>query len=291
MQKNCDTTGTKRITAIVSVWAIVYIYLLFAYGTVDSQMKSIFILFGSISAAEAAVRREIESLRDEINAFIYFSSRVEKLQPTTVCLSHDQIVLNRTQLEQSANEVQTLYGDIIMGTSDFKEVYDEDLQTHMSNELSTDVAKILDAGQPITSELQNYIIQRSLDAAEKRRDLLSPLNKERASLHRARETFNFVDNTINQVTEKPLWSRELSTLGYFYKKMSACYKDCEHLISNRQSEIHAVQPRYSNYSDALFQEYLYGELENCFPVLSGASERLNKINRVQQEVTADVLRR
>jgi len=291
MQKNCNTIGINRITVIISVGAIMYIYLLFEYGTVDSQIKSIFILFGSISAAEAAVRREIESLRNEINAFIYFSSRVEKLQPTSVHLSHNQIVLNETQLEQSANEIQTLYSDIVMGTSDFEEVYDEGLQTHMSNELSPDVARILDAEQPLTSDLQNYIIQCSLEAAEKRRDLLNPLNKEQNSLDRARVTFNFVDDTVNQITKKPLWSRELSTLGHFYDQMSVCYKDCEHLISNRQSEIHATQPRYSNYSDALFQEYLYGELENCFPVLSGASERLNRINRVQQEVTADVLRR
>lgn len=236
-----------------------------------------------IPEAQVALERDWERVNAERAAFKRFGDRVDSLHPVHGPEpTADQADYCATTLlkHADASQLETLrsaYREMVMSVPHFESEYDESLETHMQAEFEPDIVTAVASDQPLTRPLKTAIVEASRQAATRRRDLQTCLEREATALQEVADSLDRLaekrarctipsENRIRFETLATLWE-ELRTIEFEYAQ----------LCSDRQAHIRRNSPDLADVGNAHhFHQYLYRSLDVTYPALADIAWQLRR---------------
>ena len=235
-----------------------------------------------VRRARSAVSFERERLLDEYEAFIAFADRVAKIpvapRPDGGRPMSGPLVSN-AQEDSGLGEVRDAYRDTVMDVPHFETDYDESLQEHMATELSPELASAVTEGSQFTPAIRTPLVASAKSAAHDRRVLADQLDDELADLEDAEERFTDLSQRFEVTDGEGLVDRTFPDLQARWGRLNGLQDECSAMLARRQAQLRDRTPSSGTrlQSPTAVSNYLYGDLDVDFPVLSAGTRLLERI--------------
>ena len=238
-------------------------------------------LLRCVQHAQTACSFERERLVDEYEAFLAFADRVAALQaaPQT---DGGQLV-STPLVAQTANtglrDVQDAYRETVMAVPHYDTDYDEPLEAHMATELSPALASAVQQSDRLTPAIRKPLVSSARSAARDRHVLIDHLEAERDDLEDAEATIQAISDRVQVTDGQNLLHRTFPDLQSRWRRLDGLQDDCKELLERRQRQLRDRAPGGGSdlTTPADVSNYLYGQLDVDFPVLSAGTELLERV--------------
>jgi len=221
-----------------------------------------------LQAAIERIKTEQSMLKRERENFREFR---EIVRLTTPC------GINSNPREQSKKLVEK-FRDTVMSTPDFESTYGESLEECLRQELSNRVADTLLSNQPFSQRLKRDLLVQISSAIESRETFIDTLDTELRSVETAAEELRDVRAIANELPACNFRERSFNSLLHTWENYDELEQRCEQLLVSRQRQLTESDQNH-RLSGRMFSlnEYLYGDLETTYPILSAIASTLNYI--------------
>lgn len=249
--------------------------------------------------ARAAVSEERSRTAAEHDAFAAFTRRIAALdadvsstQPTTSSGPVATMTAESRPPDHGLQQVVEAYRETIMAVPHYDEDYDESLAANMAAEFGEEVATAVVGGSRLTPQLKQALIQGSRDAQDRRRELLTGLDRETDDLDGAHETFTDVDAALGSMDDRPLSDRSFDDLVGVWRRLGELEDRCARRLNRRQERIHEWSMGGPRTADApTLHEYLYQPLSVTYPVLAEGTALVERIRTARGRALGALTRR
>jgi len=286
-------TATKLLPAVTlkSSWLTLH---QFASVNVDTDVLAGATLAGGyVQDALDELARQRDSVRAERDAFHEFADDVQSLSTATQSTTgaNTTHVVDAGRGGQELDRVRDSYRETVMALPDYEEEYGETFEEHLTAEFGPDVASVVIGGREFTDPVKQLLVQQARESARQREQLLSEFSMEATSLREARRRLDDVDGALSAPGASGLRGRSFRDLVEADGDIRQAETDCEHLIEDRQGDVHRINRQYTGPEQPLLQEYLYADLDVTFPVLAAALERIRELRERRSAVIREVVER
>lgn len=249
--------------------------------------------------ARAAVSEERSRTAAEHDAFAAFTRRIAALdakatsaQPTTSAGPVATMTAETRPPDHSLQRVAEAYRETVMAVPHYDEDYDESLSTNMAAEFGEEVAAAVVGGSRFTPQLKRALVEASHDAKDRRRELLTGLDREAEDLDEAGETFADVDATLESMDDRPLSERSFDDLVSVWRRLGDLEDRCTRCVDRRQERIHEWSMGGPRIADApTLHEYLYQPLAVTYPILAEGTALVERIHTARSRALGALTRR
>ena len=169
------------------------------------------------------------------------------------------------------------YRETVMATPHYDREYGESLREHVAAEFGSSVATQFADGQALTPLLRRSLRGGSAEAIRQRAELLKSLASERRSLRRCRDAVVDAQDRLDAVHGRLDEDPDTATLCEIDDRLATLESECERVLTRRQRQINNRSGILLTDDATSFAEYLYGDLDSCFPVLTAATECIETI--------------
>jgi len=169
------------------------------------------------------------------------------------------------------------YRETVMATPHYDREDGESLQEHVAAEFGSTVAAQFVDGHTLTSLLRTSLREGATEAIRKRAELLKSLASERRSLQRCLDSVSEVQDCLNEIhvrLDEGSGTVERCEIDH---RLALLESDCERLLTRRQQQINNRSGILHTDDNTSFAEYLYDDLDSCFPVLTAVAECVETI--------------
>lgn len=271
----------------------------------------LFVLTGLITAfvvatiihlrdARSAVSEEQSRTAAEHDAFAAFTRRVASIDPTAPAIESTSSTAGPTATmtiesqppDQTLREVTNAYRETVMAVPHYDEDYGESVGDNMSAEFGEEVASAVVGGSQFTRQLKEALVHGARDAQERRRELLTGLQRETEDLEQASETFAEIDSELESMSDPPLAERPFAELTEFWDRLGDIEDQCHRVLDWRQRRIRDWTMSGPRSADApTLHEYLYQPLSVTYPILAEGTELVDRVRTARSRVLLALTRR
>lgn len=243
-----------------------------------------------IKGARSLLDAERERIADEAEAFATFASRVTEIdvaaEPVTDGGPARTLALDAPPPPDDGIEaVKDAYRDTVMAVPHYEEEYDESLATNMRMEFGDDVSEAVDDGGPLSPQLKRTLVERSRTAQRQRRALRAQLDGESEALDDARTTLRHCRQSADRIEEASLEDCSFDELAAEWRLLEDRRRAAEALLEDRQETIqHRDREAGVRPGGPSFEEYLYDPLETTYPILSEATNLVDRLEDARRRV-------
>lgn len=271
----------------------------------------LFVLTGLITAfvvatiihlrdARSAVSEEQSRTAAEHDAFAAFARRIASIDPAEPTIRSTPTTAGPTATlttesqppDQTLQEVTEAYRETVMAVPHYDDDYGESLADNMGAEFGEEVASAVVGGSQFTGQLKEALIHGSRDAQERRRELLTGLQRESEDLTQASETFADLDGELASMSDRPLAERSYSELTDFWDRLNDIEDRCHRVLGWRQQRIRDWEMGGPRSADVpTLHEYLYQPLSVTYPILAEGTELVDRVRTARSRVLLSLTRR
>lgn len=175
-------------------------------------------------------------------------------------------------------ELQETYRESVMSTADFQETYGESLEESLAHELSPAAAGPMVEAAPFTHRLKRELLVQTSHAIDRRERYDAQLEAEAKSLRSALSELRDIDETVADLPDCTVRRGYMDTLIETWQTYDGLEDRCQTLLKRRQEQLD-TSDRALHVPDSAhaLNEYLYGDLETTYPVLSAIASMLDRI--------------
>jgi hypothetical protein len=217
------------------------------------------------------VGREQSLIRTEQRRFEAFREAVSRTTP-------EPAGAKSASSETTAPLVDT-YRETVMTTPDFEIAYDESLEESLQEELSPALADTLLANAQLTQKRKRDLLVQTNAAIDRRERFLAELERERDALETTAAEVADIRSRVEELPECSPRLYPLEELLDIWDVYTTLEQQCERLLDERQQQLRGAE--WSGRpvgKQHVRNEYLYGDLETSYPVLSILAETVERIN-------------
>lgn len=215
------------------------------------------------------VDRERSALCAERCAFEQFREAVRLTRPETEDVGRSTV----------AEELLESYRQEVMDALDYEEVYGESLGESLERETSPAIAEALLSREPFTQRRKRNLLLKTTEAIKRREEFLDELGTERDVLQTSIDELSDIEATLEELPECSPRRYPLEELLTIWEKYDALERRCERLLKLRQRQIHDAERNLRTFGEEhALNEYLYGDLDTPYPVLSAIAETVKRID-------------
>lgn len=230
----------------------------------------------TLQQAISQIEQEQSLLEEEQSAFENFRETVRLTVPGPP---------RDNERSGTAEQLREAYREQVMNELDYGAVYGDSLEESLEQELSPSIANFLLSDAPITQRQKRKLLVESSVAVERRESFIEDLNDEEAAIEGLNEELTDIKSSIKKLPKCSLSQQPLEELLEIREQYAALKDRCEQLLLCRQKQMRAADRNVGNLVDFhALNEYLYAELETCYPVLSAATATIELID---SELTPD----
>lgn len=252
-------------------------------------------------AAESIVEERKHVIRER-NAFEAFAERVERLQPavssdggktgTVSGATAVRVVSGGAgSSDGGIGAVETAYEQTVMSMQHYEEEYGEPLAENMAQELGSDVATAVAAGEQLTPGLQRALVSEARRAAKRRETLLAQLEEEAKRIDEAYRAIEPIDRRLESVESDLDASDGFHEGESAWNRLTAIESDLEDEVERQQARLDPSQ--HPAEEPHVFCSYLYGNGngDDKYPVLGALGRLLQRVERGKQVAVRTITER
>lgn len=187
------------------------------------------------------------------------------------------IAVEPVSVNEPLRAAREAYRETVMATPHYGAEYGEALREHVAAEFGNTVATQFVEGRALTPPLKRSLRAGAAEAIRQRAELLSSLESERQSLRRCQDTIVDVQNRLNEVHVCLGEDPDTTMRGEIDDRLAALESECETVLTRRQRCINNGPGIPLTDDNTGFSEYLYDDLDSCFPVLTTVTECIETI--------------
>lgn len=236
---------------------------------------------GCVRRARGAVSAERERLLDEYEAFLDFAERVGNVPVAPRPDGGRRIgsLAAASRSDSGLGDVKSAYRDTVMAVPHYETDYGESLQEHMATELSPALASAVVDGSQFTPAIRDPLVASARSAAHDRRVLADQLEDEHDDLEAAEGELEGLAQRFETTDGDGLLDRTFPDLQARWGRLNGLQDDCAALLERRQQQLRDRTPSTGTrlQSPSAVSDYLYGDLDVDFPVLSAGTDLLERI--------------
>lgn len=250
--------------------------------------------------ARSAVSEEQSRTAAEHDAFAAFSRRIASLDPVAPAIQSTTgqtgpTVTLATESQPPDNTLATIteaYKETVMAVSHYEEDYDETLAENMRAEFGDEVASAIVNGSQFTPQLKEALLHGSRDAQERRRELMTGLQREHEDIKEAYQLFTDLDADLESINDQSLADRSFTDLMADWDRLGAIEERCREALTQRQQHIREWSMSGPRSNDApTLHEYLYQPLDVTYPILAEGTALVDRIQTIRSRVLIGLTRR
>ena len=238
-------------------------------------------------SARDVLETEIAEVEAEKRAFLAFADRIESLstERTATAMATPQSVQTFEPNGPPVRDVARAFEETVMAVPHYEETYGDDVVAEMEAELDGTLVSSLHRQGELSPAMKQGLRQQAMEAADKRRNLLSSLSEEREVLEASESTLADAVANVQRMNERTLGDRPYEDLIENHERLEQLRGDIGELIETRQKMIHSTRRTLQWQNEGVtLQEYLYTDLGTTYPVLQAATRLDRLISRAQSRV-------
>jgi len=212
---------------------------------------------------------EIDHLNVEKKAFIEFADRIEELGVENMPISkRNSYLINNERRTNISDKIRQIYSDTVLDMAHYDEIYDEPIEENMVHELGCEIYTVTEESCSLTSNLKNWLISAAVDAANRRKDFKQVIKKEKRYIKDFEQILEDICERSTRIRDAYSRAENFSQNIDIYNRFEELLGRCEELTINRQKQIQSRKAVPSGFYNGDFEEYLYSDLTNQYPILN-----------------------
>lgn len=231
----------------------------------------------TLERAISLIDRERSYLHEEQRAYEAFRERVRLVMSDPT---------DATSPSETSERLLAAYRSEVMDALDYETTYGDTLAESLQEELSPTVAGVLLSKDPLTQRRKRDLLVDTTAAIRRRQAFRAELADERAALERFAEELAKIESALRILPECSARKQPLENLLVTWEAHDKLLGGCEQLLVTRQRQLRASERnlRITDEKHALC-EYLYGDLESSYPVLSRIASVIDRIDAKRNRST------
>lgn len=238
--------------------------------------------------ARSVVDRERERASAEREAFAEFARRVDTLEASSeqpVTNGGSITTISSTTHEEELDHIEEAYRKTVMDIPHYEEDYDESIFVNMAAELGEDITSAVLAENRLTPQLKQGLLARANEARDRRSMLIDDLDREADLLADIDGEFQEIDSTIDDLEESSFSRKDFEELIGEWEQLQSLESKLTDRLDKRQHQLQETRATIRRPDQQqLFHTYLYGSLSSTYPILSTATEFLDRVRSLQSNV-------
>lgn len=220
--------------------------------------------------AISQIDRECSYLRAEQSSFREFRETVSLAQPDRKC---------DDGASETMEKLREAYRKEVMEPLDHEVVYGDTLVESLEQELSPTLADALLSNEPFTQRRKRDLLVACTAAIERRDRFSSELDDERNTLETVADELAEIEATIDKLPECTPKRQPLEKLLVVWEVYDTLEERCAQLLEGRQRQLEGTDRSIRRIGEKhALNDYLYGELDTSFPILSALASTLERID-------------
>lgn len=268
--------------------AVDYLLVLLWIGAIGFVLATLLYL----PRARSVCEEERERTEEEARAFGRFVDRVAEIDATPTPNGPAQATAGTVATsfaqrgdDQGLREIRRAYRETVMSVSHYDQEYGESLTKNVTEEFDPEVATVVTNGDRVTPQLKDAIVDRAIDARDRREDFLGVLSREASALEDARRSLEDVDATLERLDERPLPERSYDDLETTWYQLRELERRLETLLADRQERLRSSGGSGLRFADSIaMYAYLYQPLSVDYPVLADGTRLLEDVTTAKRRV-------
>lgn len=268
--------------------AVDYLLVLLWLGAIGFVLAALLYL----PRARSVCAEERERTEAEARAFGRFADRVTEIDATPTPNGPARATAGSVATsfaqgggDQGLSEIRSAYRETVMSVSHYDQEYGESLTENVTAEFDPEVAAVVTNGDRVTPQLKRAIVDRAVDARDRREDFLDVLSREADALEDAHDALEDVDATLERLDERPLPERSYDDLEATWHQLCDLERRLETLLGNRQERLRSTAGGGLRFADSLaMYAYLYQPLSVGHPVLADGTRLLEDVTTAKRRV-------
>jgi hypothetical protein len=187
--------------------------------------------------------------------------------------------------------VTKAYRETVMAVDHYEAEYGESLPTNVAAELSPEVAAALVGGGALTPQLKQALVEQSVQAAERRTELLDAIDEEETALARAADRLESLEESVERLESASFLPWSHTRLQEAFEEVQGVQADVEALVQRRQDTVRTCPISGGRMEGTEFREFLYDSLAVSHPVLADATALADRAEAVEHDIVRSLLRR
>jgi Asp-tRNA(Asn)/Glu-tRNA(Gln) amidotransferase C subunit len=241
-----------------------------------------------VRSARRITDEERQRVRSEAEALAAFASEVSELEPRPAPGGRETAgatTMVETVSSGSLEEVADAYRGTVMDVPHYEAEYGETLARNMAQEFGDDVAGAVVAGRALTPQLKETLLKRSGRAHRLRLALLEHLEAESEELADLAETFERIVNSVERIEDEDLDDASFEALVGEWYLLEDREQESQEIVERRQETVHSRRSIAKHLPDTpTLEEYLYEPMDVTHPVLSDATDLLDRLRTTQHDI-------
>jgi hypothetical protein len=185
------------------------------------------------------------------------------------------------------HEVRTAYESTFMDVSHYEQEFGESYARDICEEFGPDIAALLIDGTSFGPQHRETVLTAVSVSRKQRERFVELLDEEHDSLVAATETLLALATELGDIDQTVFPNHSADVLDAHHTRLGVLEEKCTRLLDDRQSTL--VRQRHStrfpiDHPDV--PQYLYGNLDSDYPVVSTVAELLDCIERLRGELAA-----
>lgn len=223
-----------------------------------------------LEQAISLVDQELAYLREERRAYEAFREQVRLAMPDST---------DTTGPSETTEGLLTAYRDEVMDALDQEIVYGYTLAESLEEELSPSIAQVLLSKEPLIQRRRRDLLVETTAAIERREEFCAELDDERAALATFKEELSDLEEALEKLPACSPREQSLEKLLVVWEMYDTLLDQCEQLLERRQQEIQAAERNIRIFGKKHARnEFLYGELDTQYPILSAIAATCDQID-------------
>lgn len=185
--------------------------------------------------------------------------------------------VEEASIDESLRAAREAYRETVMATPHYREEYSESLREHATAEFGSTIATQFVDGKAMTPLLRRALRDGATEAIRQRAELLKSLGSELRSLQGCRDDIDDIQERLNRVHARLAEKPDPATQCAIDDRLASLEAECETLLTRRQRQINNRSGISLTTDTTHFGEYLYDDLDSCFPVLTGVTKCVDTI--------------
>lgn len=237
-----------------------------------------------IADAVDATESEIDIIDSEQTAYRRFRRRLDEIDAangrsaTPAGVPEMQTTTAEpVSVAESLRATREAYRETVMATQHYDAEYGESLREHVATEFGNAVAAQVVDGHTLTPFLKKTLYSGATKAIQQRAELRKSLVSERRSLRHCRGAVSDVQERLNVIHACLDESPDTVERCEIDTQLASLESECQTLLTRRQRRIENRSGILLLDDRTGFAEYLYADLDSCFPVLTAVLECIETV--------------
>lgn len=260
------------------------------------------VLFALVYLPKARERCEEERTRtrDEVRAFEQFARRVDRVDAASPQAAPRQSTAGPAATlvqppdggDEGLRAVRDAYRETFMAVPHYEDEYDEPLSVNVAEEFDPGAATALADGNRLTPHVKQALVQCTVDARDRREQLLDVLDNELASIDAASDAFGEVETSLERLNERPLPDRSFDELVGTWREVRRLGARVEDVVEDRQTEVQSGENLCRGFSDPWsMYAYIYQSIRTNHPILREGARLLEDVSTAERRIVESLTRR